>query len=133
MKFRLNSPNLAFLLVLPVFSYINLRAWFLAFTYDESWTFLGYATEDFWKVVTNEFPAANNHVLHSLIMGWVYEFSVNRNIYSGCQCSCPLLSLLISAMKSLKIYRKKCGGCHLSWSFISPICSITLSLHVATL
>jgi len=73
MKFRLNSLNLAFLLVLPVFSYINLRAWFLAFTYDESWTFLGYATEDFWKVVTNEFPAANNHVLHSLIMGWVYE------------------------------------------------------------
>jgi hypothetical protein len=74
MKFELNTSKFAFLLALPVFVYINARAYLLAFTYDECWTYLGYATDDFWKVVTNEFPAANNHVLHSLAMGLVDSF-----------------------------------------------------------
>ena len=73
MKIQLNRSKLAFVLALPVFLYLNIRAYLLAFTYDECWTFLGYATEDFWKVVTNEFPAANNHVLPSLAMGLMYN------------------------------------------------------------
>ncbi len=73
MKIEFNNSRVALILALPVFVYINIRAMMLAFTYDECWTYLGYATEDFWKVVTNEFPAANNHVLHSLVMGWFYD------------------------------------------------------------
>lgn len=73
MKIQLNRSKLAFVIAFPVFLYLNIRAYLLAFTYDECWTFLGYAKEDFWKVVTNEFPAANNHVLHSLAMGLMYD------------------------------------------------------------
>jgi len=62
-------PSYAAILVsIPVLFYVHYRAAALAFTYDECWTFLGYASADVWSIVTNHYPAANNHVLHSLMM-----------------------------------------------------------------
>jgi len=50
------------------FVYIVVRAGLLSFTYDECWSFMGYAEQSVWSTVTNETPAANNHILHSLLM-----------------------------------------------------------------
>lgn len=103
MKIELNNSKLAFALALPVFVYINIRAAVLAFTYDECWTYLGYATEDFWKVVTNEFAAANNHVLHSLAMGFIYDL-FGQHEYA---LRLPvLLSFIVFAFFSYKISKK---------------------------
>ncbi len=62
-------PSYAAIMVsIPVLIYAHYRAATLAFTYDECWTFLGYASADVWSIVTNQSPAANNHVLHSMLM-----------------------------------------------------------------
>lgn len=58
----------AILMSIPVLLIVHYRAAVLDFTYDECWTFLGYASSDIWSVLTNANPAANNHVLHSLAM-----------------------------------------------------------------
>lgn len=58
----------AIALTIPVLVYLHARAYELAFTYDESWSFLGYVREDIWVVLTNAHPAANNHIFHSLAM-----------------------------------------------------------------
>ena len=68
---KLHSTQTRFLagmIALPVVLYSIYRAYALSFTYDECWTYLGYATSDVWSVLTNANPAANNHVLHSLMM-----------------------------------------------------------------
>lgn len=62
------NRGIALLITLPVFVYALYRAGSLSFTYDECWTFLGYASADLWSIVTNAHPAANNHILHSLMM-----------------------------------------------------------------
>jgi hypothetical protein len=53
---------------LPALIYLLVRAALLDFTYDECWSYLGYAQAPFWDVLVNTHPAANNHVLHSLLM-----------------------------------------------------------------
>ncbi|MEQ9187759.1 MAG: hypothetical protein RLP15_08490 [Cryomorphaceae bacterium] len=58
----------AILMSIPVVLIVHFRAACLDFTYDECWTFLGYASSDILSVLTNANPAANNHVLHSLAM-----------------------------------------------------------------
>lgn len=60
--------SIAFAIALPALIYVHYRALTLDFTYDECWTFLGYATQAFHEIVSNQFPAANNHILHSLLM-----------------------------------------------------------------
>jgi hypothetical protein len=65
---RLKRWEIAGLLALPLMLYVHYRAAVLAFTYDECWTFLGYARSDLWSVLTNAQPAANNHIFHSLLM-----------------------------------------------------------------
>lgn len=56
------------ILTLLALVYVHTRAALLAFTYDECWSFMGYAR---WLVIdalANTYPAANNHVFHSLLM-----------------------------------------------------------------
>lgn len=55
-------------LSLPAIVYVVYRAMVLDFNYDECWTFLGYAQASIYDVLVNTYPAANNHVLHSLLM-----------------------------------------------------------------
>lgn len=64
-KFR---PDPWLLIALPAWVYLIVRAALLDLTYDECWTFLGYAQAPIWDVLVNTHPAANNHVLHSLLM-----------------------------------------------------------------
>lgn len=52
----------------PALIYVIYRAAILDFTYDECWTYLGYAQAPIQDVLLNTYPAANNHVLHSLLM-----------------------------------------------------------------
>jgi 4-amino-4-deoxy-L-arabinose transferase-like glycosyltransferase len=58
--------------VLTALFYTHFRAYTLAFTYDECWTFLDYANRPFLNTLFNRYPAANNHVLHSLLMKGSY-------------------------------------------------------------
>ncbi|NCG30173.1 MAG: hypothetical protein GWP27_06850 [Bacteroidetes bacterium] len=64
------QQQILFLTVMaPAVIYVFCRAAILDFTYDECWTFLGYASGNLGHIITNiPYPAANNHVLHSLLM-----------------------------------------------------------------
>lgn len=50
--------------------YVHARAYLLAFTYDECWTYGWYAQQPLIDLVLNTDPAANNHILHSILMKW---------------------------------------------------------------
>lgn len=50
--------------------YVHIRAYLLAFTYDECWTYGWYAQQPLLDLVLNKDPAANNHILHSILMKW---------------------------------------------------------------
>jgi len=64
----ISPSSLAILIASPVMLYLHLRSYLLAFTYDECWTYLGYATQSVTDIMGNTYPAANNHILHSLAM-----------------------------------------------------------------
>ena len=64
----ISPASLAILIASPVMLYLHLRSYLLAFTYDECWTYLGYATQSVTDIMCNTYPAANNHILHSLAM-----------------------------------------------------------------
>lgn len=61
------QKRLVFLLALAIGAYLHSRAYLLAFTYDECWSF-NYARTPFLDIFLNLDPAANNHILHSLLM-----------------------------------------------------------------
>ena len=64
--------NIILLLGFAAVAYVNARAALLAFTYDECWSFMGYARRDWWDVFTNADPSSNNHILNSLLMRMGY-------------------------------------------------------------
>ncbi len=53
---------------LGVLLYVHFRAAVLALTYDECWSFMGYARSPLKEIVLNTYPAANNHILNTLLI-----------------------------------------------------------------
>lgn len=58
--------------------YVVLRAWFVPFTCDESWTFTNYFNASFVDVVTATPPLANNHILNTLLTKVTGAFSTGE-------------------------------------------------------
>lgn len=58
--------------------YVVLRAWFVPFTCDESWTFTNYFNASIVDVVTATPPLANNHILNTLLTKVTGVFSTGE-------------------------------------------------------
>ena len=58
--------------------YVVLRAWFVPFTCDESWTFTNYFNASIVDVVTATPPLANNHILNTLLTKVTGAFSTGE-------------------------------------------------------
>ncbi|MBS1780862.1 MAG: hypothetical protein JST70_16160 [Bacteroidetes bacterium] len=68
--------NYSFWLIgIVAFCYICVRTFTVAITYDECWTLFGYARTPVWDIVSYSSPAANNHILNSLLTKLCIQFS----------------------------------------------------------
>lgn len=69
------SKYLYWLVSIIAFSYIAIRTFTVAITYDECWTLFGYARTPVWDIISYGSPAANNHILNSLLTKLCSQFS----------------------------------------------------------
>lgn len=61
-------PSVFWLITIPVFGYVLLRAWQMPFFIDESFSFTHFALDSFHAIITYRIPDANNHVVNSICM-----------------------------------------------------------------
>lgn len=100
---------LIFLSALFAIFYAHYRAYILAFTYDESWTVLGYSANSVSEIFKNTYPAANNHVLHSALVKIPYAlFGLNEYALRFPVLIAQLV-FLIFTYKLLKKYAPRFG------------------------
>jgi len=60
---------------LVAFAYVGIRTFTVAITCDEGWTLFQYVRAPVWDILTNSFPAANNHILNTLLTKICAQFS----------------------------------------------------------
>ncbi len=82
--------------------YTHFRAYHLAFTYDESWSVLGYATQSLSDIFKNTYPAANNHVLHSALLKMPYSIFGLQEYALRLPVLCAQVIFLLFSYKLLK-------------------------------
>lgn len=71
--------RLVYLIIsLAAFLYVILRAWFVPFTCDESWTFTNYFHAPIADVLVSNPPLANNHILNTLLTKVIGIFSTGE-------------------------------------------------------
>ncbi|MCB0548308.1 MAG: glycosyltransferase family 39 protein [Phaeodactylibacter sp.] len=74
----MKKEHILVLLSLLAFLYCLARAAGLSMTHDESATVLEFASRPFWKVVTNDPPRANNHILNTLLIQFFSLFGNDK-------------------------------------------------------
>jgi hypothetical protein len=65
---RTDFPSIFWLITVPVFGYVLLRAWQMSFFIDESFSFTHFVLDSYRAIITYRIPDANNHVINSICM-----------------------------------------------------------------
>src|SRR3569833_438230 len=69
---------LFWLISLVTFTYVLIRSFTVTITSDEVWTLNGFAETPLWKIVTSKSPAANNHILNTILTKVCARFSTSE-------------------------------------------------------